>query len=154
MKLQRRQWHPLQYSYLENPMVGGAWWAVVHGVAKSRAQLNDFTFTFPDQGSNTGPLPWNWGVLAVGQSGKSLQFQICELMIMANEKMFFYFLGNPQGLLDLLDLGCLTRDWTWASAVKTPSPTHHWTAREFPRRSSFISSSLCQGRNFDIFWRH
>ena len=27
-------------------MVGGAWWAVVHGVAKSRAQLNDFSFTF------------------------------------------------------------------------------------------------------------
>ena len=26
----------LQYSYLENPMDGGTWWAVVHGVAKSR----------------------------------------------------------------------------------------------------------------------
>ena len=25
---------PLQYSYLENPMDGGAWWAAVHGVAK------------------------------------------------------------------------------------------------------------------------
>ena len=37
---------PLQYSCLENPMDGGAWWAAVHGVAKSRARLNDFTFTF------------------------------------------------------------------------------------------------------------
>ena len=36
----------LQYSCLENPMDGGAWWATVHGVAKSRTQLNDFTFTF------------------------------------------------------------------------------------------------------------
>ena len=27
-------------------MVGGAWWATVHGVAKSRTQLSDFTFTF------------------------------------------------------------------------------------------------------------
>ena len=27
-------------------MDGGAWWAAVHGVAKSRTQLNDFTFTF------------------------------------------------------------------------------------------------------------
>ena len=27
-------------------MDGGAWWAAVHGVAKSRAQLSDFTFTF------------------------------------------------------------------------------------------------------------
>ena len=37
---------PLQYSCLENPMDGGAWWAAGHGVAKSRTQLSDFTFTF------------------------------------------------------------------------------------------------------------
>ena len=36
---------PLQYSCLENPMDGGAWWAVVHGVAKSRTRVSDFTFT-------------------------------------------------------------------------------------------------------------
>ena len=38
---------PLQYSCLENPMDGGAWWAAVHGVAKSQTRLSDFTFTFP-----------------------------------------------------------------------------------------------------------
>ena len=38
--------NPLQYSFLENPMDGGAWWAAVHGVAKSRTRLSDFTFTF------------------------------------------------------------------------------------------------------------
>ena len=32
---------PLQYSCLENPINGGAWWAAVHGVAKSRTQLSD-----------------------------------------------------------------------------------------------------------------
>ena len=39
---------PLHYSCLENPMDGGAWWATVHGVAKSQTgtQLSDFTFTF------------------------------------------------------------------------------------------------------------
>ena len=37
---------PLQYSCLENPMDGGAWWAAVHGVPKSRTQLSEFTFTF------------------------------------------------------------------------------------------------------------
>ena len=36
---------PLQYSCLESPMDGGAWWAAVHGVAKSRTRLSDFTFT-------------------------------------------------------------------------------------------------------------
>ena len=35
---------PLQYSCLENPMDGGAWWAVVHGVAEGRTWLSDFTF--------------------------------------------------------------------------------------------------------------
>ena len=37
---------PLQYSCLENPKDRGAWWAAVHGVAKSRTQLTDITFTF------------------------------------------------------------------------------------------------------------
>ena len=38
--------NPLQYSCLENPMDGEAWWAAVHGVATSWTQLSDFTFTF------------------------------------------------------------------------------------------------------------
>ena len=37
---------PLQYSFLENPMGGAAWWAAVHGVTGSQTPLNDFTFTF------------------------------------------------------------------------------------------------------------
>ena len=48
-----RVWHDLegngtslQYSCLENPMDGGAWWAAVHGVSKSRTQLSNFTFSF------------------------------------------------------------------------------------------------------------
>ena len=37
---------PLQYSCLENPMDGGAWWAAAHGVARSQTRLSNFTFTF------------------------------------------------------------------------------------------------------------
>ena len=37
---------PLQYSCLENPMDRAACWAAVYGVARSRTQLSDFTFTF------------------------------------------------------------------------------------------------------------
>ena len=37
---------PLQYSCLENPMDGGAWSAAVHGIARSRTRLRDFTLTF------------------------------------------------------------------------------------------------------------
>ena len=35
---------PLQYSCLENPMDGGAWWATVHGLAECWTWLSDFTF--------------------------------------------------------------------------------------------------------------
>ena len=38
--------NPLQCSCLENPRDGGAWWAAVHGVSKSRTRLSDFPFTF------------------------------------------------------------------------------------------------------------
>ena len=54
--------NPLQQSCLENSMDGGAWWATVHGVTKSRTQWSDFTSlllqrNFPSQGSNPGLLP-------------------------------------------------------------------------------------------------
>ena len=37
--------NPLQCSCLENHMEGGAWWATVHGIAKSQTGLSDFTYT-------------------------------------------------------------------------------------------------------------
>ena len=53
---------PLQYSCLENPMDGGAWWAAVHGVAKSRTQLSDFTLHFhaleKEMATHSGVLAW------------------------------------------------------------------------------------------------
>ena len=41
---------PLQYSCLENPMDGGAWWAAVHGVARSRTRLKRL--------SSSSSTPW------------------------------------------------------------------------------------------------
>ena len=55
---------PLQYSCLENPMDGGAWWAAVYGVAKSQTRLSDFTFTFhfhaleKEMATHSGVLAW------------------------------------------------------------------------------------------------
>ena len=49
---------------LANPMDGGAWWAAVHGVAKSRTRLSDFTFTFhfhaleKEMASHSSVLAW------------------------------------------------------------------------------------------------
>ena len=44
--------NPLQYPYLENSMDGGAWWATVHGVTKSRTRLSDFTLRVQFSGLN------------------------------------------------------------------------------------------------------
>ena len=46
IKIAGRNINNLRYSCLENPMDGGAWWAAVHGVARSRARLSNFTFIF------------------------------------------------------------------------------------------------------------
>ena len=38
-----RNGNPFQYSCLENPIDGGAWWSTIHGVTKSWTQLTDST---------------------------------------------------------------------------------------------------------------
>ena len=62
---------PLQYSCLENPMDGGAWWAAVHGVAKSRTRLSDFTFHFhaleEEMATHSSVLAWR--IPGMGEPG-------------------------------------------------------------------------------------
>ena len=67
---------PLQYSCLENPMDGGAWWAAVHGVAKSRTRLSDFPFTFhfhaleKEMATHSNVLAWR--IPGTGEPGRLL----------------------------------------------------------------------------------
>ena len=64
---------PLQYSCLENPMDRVAWWATVHGVAKSQTRLSDFTFTFhfhaleKEMATHSGVLAWR--IPGMGEPG-------------------------------------------------------------------------------------
>ena len=65
---------PVQYSCLENPMDGGAWWAAVHEVAKSQTQLSDFTFTFhlhaleKEMATHSSVLAWR--IPGTGEPGR------------------------------------------------------------------------------------
>ena len=64
---------PLQYSCLENLMDGGAWWAAVHRVAKSRTRLSNFTFTFhfhaleKEMATHSSVLAWR--IPGTGEAG-------------------------------------------------------------------------------------
>ena len=64
---------PLQYSCLDNPMDGGAWWAAVHGVTRSWTRLSDFTFTFhfhaleKEMATHSSVLAWR--IPGTGESG-------------------------------------------------------------------------------------
>ena len=64
---------PLHYSCLENPMDGGAWWATIHGVAKSRTRLSDFTLTFHfhalEKEMTTYSSVLSWRIPGTGEPG-------------------------------------------------------------------------------------
>ena len=64
---------PLQYSCLENPMGRGAWKAAVHGVARCRTRLSNFTFTFHfhalEKVMAIHSSVLAWGILGMGQPG-------------------------------------------------------------------------------------
>ena len=66
---------PLQYSCLENPMEGGAWWAAVHGVAKGWTRLSDFAFTFMYWRGRWQPTP----VFLPGESQRRWSLVGCRL---------------------------------------------------------------------------
>ena len=65
---------PLQHSCLENPMDGEALWAAVHGVAKSRTWLSNFTFTFhfhpleKEMATHSSVLAWR--IPGTGEPGR------------------------------------------------------------------------------------
>ena len=63
---------PLHCSNLENPMDGGAWWAAVHGVAKSQTGLSNFIFTFhfhalEEMATHSSVLAWR--IPGTGETG-------------------------------------------------------------------------------------
>ena len=64
---------PFQYSCLENPMDGGAWYAAVQGVAEDWTRLSDFTFTFHfhalEKEMATHSIVLAWRISGTGEPG-------------------------------------------------------------------------------------
>ena len=64
-------------------MDGGAWWAAVHGVAKSQTRLNEFTFIFhfpeleKEVASHSSVLAWR--IPVTGESGGLLSIGLCRI---------------------------------------------------------------------------
>ena len=78
--------NPLQYSCLENPRDGGAWWAAVYGVAQSRTRLKQLNSSSSSSSSSSRDLQHQYF-----STGKSLFFtcnpeifiliRICKLLL-------------------------------------------------------------------------
>ena len=89
---------PLQCSCLENPMDGGAWWAAVHGVAKSQTQLSDFTLTFhfhaleKEMAAHSSVLAWRipGGLPSMGSRSRT------RLRRLSSSMGFFEYPNFPQ----------------------------------------------------------
>ena len=92
---------PLQYSCLENPMDSGAWWTTVHGVAKSRTRLSNFTFT--------------------------LHFHALEKEMATHSSVLVWRIpgaGEPGGLLSM-EPHRVGHDWSNLAAAAAGLPVHH-----------------------------
>src|SRR5574341_1531430 len=84
----------LQCSCLENPRDGGAWWAAVYGVSKSRTRLSNFTFTHWRRKWQPTPvfLPGEsqgWGSLRSEEHTSELQSPtnlVCRLLLEKKKK--------------------------------------------------------------------
>ena len=69
----QRRWHPSPVLLPGNPMGGGAWWAAVHRVAKSRTWLSNFTFAFHfhalEKEMATHSTVFAWRIPGMGEPG-------------------------------------------------------------------------------------
>ena len=135
-----------QCSCLENPRDGGAWWAAVYGVAQGQTRLKRLSssssrlYTASAQVTCTKTaMSWDVGSGDVTVINSKLKQK-------ASIFVWFVFQATTCGLQDL---NSPTKDWTWAPAMKAPSP-YHWTIREFSQY--LFDVSKIYKNPFPLFW--
>ena len=134
---------PLQYSCLENPMDGGAWWATAHGVTKSWTQLSNFTLTFHFYALEK-EMATHSSVLAWRIPGTE---EPCGLPSMASHRV-----GHGQSDLAAAAAVWISQKYTWISSVLSLPPCppvqplqvfpEHWTEPLRPAAASHELSAL------------
>ena len=83
--------NPLQYSCLENPMDGGAWWATVHGVTKSQTKLSDWQQHKAKTPNSSGrAVSTIWGSIKRSREENDL-FNTQILNLLVSVCCFFFF---------------------------------------------------------------
>ena len=129
-----------------DPMDGGAWWAAVHGVAKSRTRLNDFTFNFhaleKEMATHSSVLAWripgteepgglpsmgshrvehDWSELAAAAADR--------LLIVLLKYMIYRHTTSPSFVVCLFVCFYFLRNWViWnVFRVRTMITSYHWT---------------------------
>ena len=149
---------PLQYSCLENPMDGGAWWAAVHGVAKGQTRLSDFTFifTFMHWRRKWQPTPVflpgeSQGQGSLGAAIYGVAQSRTRLKQLSSSSGFEAVYGDCQGILFSLITG-----------QPLPDPNKHYSNSYSKRnvsmtpKTSFTENQMRfrgTGRTHDYLWR-
>ena len=99
---------PLQYSCLENPMDGGAWWAAIYGVAQSRTRLKRLSSSSSSEVDEPRDYYSEWS-----KSERDL-FQVYAPTSNAKEAEVEQFYEDLQDLLELTpkkDVLFILGDW-------------------------------------------
>ena len=134
---------PFQYSCLENPVDRGAWWAAVHGVAKSQTWLSDFTFTLHfhalEKAMATHSSVLAWRIPGMGEPGGLLSMGSHRVRHdwsdLAAAAAAAVLLSGPKGIKWAL-LGCRILSqwkrpsvtcWVTISYFSFYTPSHLWT---------------------------
>ena len=112
-------------------MDGGAWWAAVHGVAKSRTQLSDFTFTFhfdaleKEMATHSSVLTWR--IPETGEPG-------------GLSSMGSHWVGHDWRDLAAATLLCKT---VYIFLIKVNTHLQIWASNAIPRYCPKRNESLC-----------
>ena len=139
---------PLQYSCLENPMDGGAWWAAVHGVARSQTRLSNFTFTFhfhaleEEMATHSSVLAWRipgtagpGGLPSMGSH--RVRHDWSDLAAAAAANLDLYEETKVNFKFNVFTFGqedwwmCVNMEWKWHWKKKSRSKLHcRWAVAE------------------------